>query len=112
MPGVTTGLYDGLEFSGEGSDAELLGLFRVSVLHNVVHLLFGISGLALARTVSGARSFLLGAGAIYVVLWLLGLVGGLDWLPANRADHWLHLVVGAALIGAGVVLTQKRAAQA
>ena len=72
IPGITTNLYDGLEFAGTDGDAELLGIFEVSVLHNIVHGLFGLAGLALAGTASGARTFLVGGGAIYIVLWLLG----------------------------------------
>jgi hypothetical protein len=112
VPGVTTELYDGLDFAGDDSQAELLGIFKVSVLHNIVHLLFGVAGLALAGTASGARMYLLGGGALYLALWLLGLVGGLDWVPANTADNWLHLVLGVAMIGAGVVLTRDRVAPA
>jgi hypothetical protein len=108
IPGITTNLYDGLEFAGNDGNAELLGLFKVSILHNLVHGLFGIAGLALAKTPSGARTFLVGGGAIYVVLWLLGLVGGADWIPSNSADDWLHLVLGIALIGLGVALTRDR----
>jgi hypothetical protein len=98
VPGITTN-YDDLGFAGEDSTAELLGLFQVSVLHNIVHLLFGLAGLALARTLDGARAYLLGGGIIYAALWLLGLVGGADWVPANDADHWLHLVLALALLG-------------
>ena len=110
VPGVTTNLYDGLEFSGNEGDAELLGIFQVSVLHNIVHGLFGIAGLALAATASGARTFLLGGGAVYVALWLLGIVGGADWIPANDADNWLHLALGVAMVAAGVLLTRGRTA--
>ena len=106
VPGVTTNLYDGLEFAGGDGDAELLGVFAVSVLHNIVHGLFGIGGLALAETASGARTFLLGGGAIYLALWALGLVGGTDWLPANRADHWLHLGLGLAMVALAIGLTR------
>src|SRR5688500_15656822 len=81
VPRVTTNLSDGLEFSGNEGDAVLLGIFQVSVLHNIVPGLFGIAGLALAATASGARTFLLGGGAVYVALWLLGIVGGADWFP-------------------------------
>ena len=41
IPGITTNLYDGLEFAGDDGNAEVLGLFEVSVLHNIVHGLFG-----------------------------------------------------------------------
>ena len=108
IPGITSNLYDGLEFAGDDGNAELLGLFEVSVLHNLVHGLFGVAGLALASTVGGARNFLIGGGAIYVALWLLGLVGGAEWIPSNDADDWLHLALGIGLIGAGVAFTRER----
>ena len=41
IPGITSN-YDELKFAGENSDAELLGLFQVSILHNIAHMLFGI----------------------------------------------------------------------
>jgi len=107
IPGITTNLYDGLEFAGNDGNAELLGLFQVSILHNIVHGLFGIAGLALAATPGGARSFLVGGGAIYIGLWLLGILGGADWIPSNRADDWLHLVLGVGMIGIGVALTRE-----
>ena len=107
IPGVTTNLYEGLEFAGDDGTAELLGLFEVSVLHNIVHGLFGIAGLALAATASGARNYLIGGGAIYLVLFLLGIVGGGDWVPLNDADNWLHLVLGAGMIGLGVITTRE-----
>ena len=44
---VTTNSGD-LMMAGHHSDAMLLGLFQVSVLHNVVHLLFGV-GVLLTR---------------------------------------------------------------
>ena len=112
VPGITTNLYDGLDFAGDGSEAELLGIFQVSVLHNIIHLLFGVAGLALANTASGARTYLIGGGALYLVLWLLGLIGGLDWVPTNIADDWLHLVLGVVMVGAGVVLTRDQVATA
>ena len=108
IPGITTNLYDGLEFAGNDGTAELLGIFSVSVLHNLVHGLFGIAGLALAATASGARTFLIGGGAIYIALWLLGLVGGADWIPSNTADDWLHLGLGVGMIAIGVALTRDR----
>ena len=107
IPGVTTNLYEGLEFAGDDGTAELLGLFQVSVLHNIVHGLFGIAGLALAATASGARTYLIGGGAIYIALFLIGIVGGGDWIPLNSADNWLHLVLGAGMVGLGVITTRE-----
>lgn len=107
IPGLTTDLYDGLEFAGDNGTSELLGIFQVSVLHNIVHGLFGLAGLALAATASGARTYLIGGGAIYLGLFLLGIVGGGDWIPSNTADNWLHLLLGAGMVGLGVLTTRE-----
>ncbi|MGE5691768.1 MAG: DUF4383 domain-containing protein [Pseudomonadota bacterium] len=108
IPGITTD-YGDLTFAGDDSGAELLGIFQVSILHNIVHLLFGIAGLALARTIEGARTYLIGGGVVYLALWLLGLVGGADWIPANTADNWLHFILGVGMIGLGFALGRERA---
>jgi hypothetical protein len=113
IPGITTNLYDGLDFAGHDGDAELLGIFQVSVLHNIVHLLFGVAGIALSRTWPGARTFLIGGGAIYLVLWLYGLIidkdSGANFVPLDSADDWLHFVLGLGMIGLGLVLSRERA---
>jgi len=112
IPGITTD-YGDMAFAGEGSEAKLLGIFQVSVLHNIVHLLFGIAGLALARTWEGARTYLIGGGVIYLVLWIYGLLidreSGANFVPINTADNWLHFLLGVGMIGLGVALTRDRA---
>ena len=107
IPGLTTNLYDGLEFAGEDGNAEILGVFETSILHNLVHLAFGLVGLAMARTWAGARTFLIGGGIIYLVLWLVGLLGGLSWIPVSDPDDWLHFVLGVAMIGLGIATTRE-----
>lgn len=112
IPGATTG-YDGMTFAGHESTAMLLGVFHVSVLHNIVHLLFGIVGLMLARTTSGATNFLIGGGIVYAVLWLYGLLidsdSAANFVPLNTADNWLHLILAIGMIGLGVALRGNRA---
>lgn len=114
IPGITTN-YGDMYIAGHESNAKLLGLFQVSVLHNLVHLAFGVAGLAMGRTVSGARTFLVGGGAIYLVIWLYGLVvnqnSGANFVPFNTADNWLHLVLGVGMIALGVTLTRQSAAR-
>ena len=112
VPGITTSFSD-LSFATNDSGAELLGIFQVSVLHNIVHLLFGVVGIAMAKSVSGAKLFLVGGGAVYIVLFVYGLVINLDsaanFVPVNTADNYLHLVLGIAMIALGSVLGKKDA---
>lgn len=110
IPGITTNLYDGLEFAGDNGNAKVIGLFEVSVLHNLVHGLFGLAGLALAKTASGARTYLIGGGAIYVLLAVIQAIGAGDWVPLVGADLWLHLALGVGMIGLGYGLTRDRSA--
>ncbi|WP_158895413.1 DUF4383 domain-containing protein [Amycolatopsis anabasis] len=111
VPGVTTD-YAAMDFAGH-SAAMLFGVFAVSVLHNLVHLAFGIAGLALSRTSRTARGFLLGGGLIYLVLFLYGLLVGesspANFVPVNAADNWLHLGLAAVMIGLGVLLGGRTA---
>jgi hypothetical protein len=106
IPGITTN-YDDLSFAGD-QGAKLLGLFEVNVLHNLVHLAFGVAGLALARTFAGARTYLVGGGAVYFVVFLYGLVVDKDssanFIALNGADNWLHLVLSVGMVGLGLAL--------
>ena len=112
IPGITTG-YHALHFAGHESDALLLGLFQVSVLHNIVHLLFGAAALVLARTPVRARNFLIGGGVAYLFLWLYGLYVGdesaANFVPLNNADNWLHLILGFGMLALGVWLARDAA---
>lgn len=110
VPGITTN-FDDITFAGHHSGAELLGIFDVSVLHNLVHLAFGLAGLALARSWDGSRAFLIGGGAIYLLLTAYGLVvdrhDSANFVPLDKADNWLHLFLGVAMIALGVLLSRR-----
>jgi hypothetical protein len=101
IPGITSH-YSDLAFAGHDSNAKLLGIFQTSVLHNIVHIAFGV-GILMAKTPEGARTYLIGGGIAYLAVWLIGVIGGLDWLPVNAADNWLHIVLGVGMIALGFV---------
>ncbi|MGY1616000.1 DUF4383 domain-containing protein [Geodermatophilus sp. SYSU D00691] len=101
-----TGFDDFAAHTGE----TLIG-FMINPLHNIVHLVIGIAGLVLSRTLSGARTYgwLLAAG--YGAAFVYGLFAvGEDWdfLALNWADNILHLVT--ALLGAAIALGPVRSA--
>ena len=105
IPGITSN-YSSMEFLGNGSDAKLLGLFEVSILHNIVHLLFGVAGLAMAKATKSATTYLIGGGVIYLVLTVYGFLVGqnsaANFVPVNTADDILHLVLGIGMIALGL----------
>ncbi|MCX8456335.1 DUF4383 domain-containing protein [Paenarthrobacter ureafaciens] len=110
IPGITSN-YDTMQFAGHTSEALLLGIFQVSILHNIVHLLFGAAGLLMAKTPGQARNYLVGGGIIYLVLWIYGLLIGQDstanFVPLNNADNWLHLILGIGMLGLGFGLSRR-----
>ena len=83
----------------------LLGMFPVNPLHNIVHLLFGLWGLAASRGQAAAVMYARGVAIIYAVLTVAGFVPRLDDLfglvPLYGNDIWLHaaLAVVAAYFG-------------
>ncbi len=109
IPGITTNFGD-LSFAGHQSDARLLGLFQVSILHNIVHLLFGIAGLTMARTAARAQL----PGVRWRSTWCCSCTGSSS--ARNRrptscpstADDFLHLILGIGMIGLGLALTRDR----
>lgn len=112
IPGATTN-FGSLQFAGPESGALLLGIFQVSVLHNLVHFLFGAGGLVMARSHRQGRNFLIYGGVIYLALWLYGLLIGDDtpanFVPENYADNWLHLGLGLAMITLAIALSPRTA---
>ena len=90
------------------ADENLLG-FMINPFHNVVHILIGVAGLALARTLAGARTYgwLLAVG--YGAAFIYGLfAGGTDWdfLNLNAADNVLHILT--AIVGLVIALGPVR----
>jgi hypothetical protein len=100
IPGITEDAPG--SFAGEDSEGSLLGVFQTSILHNLAHLAFGV-GILAARKHATALKYLLIGGIAYAGLFLIGILGAMDWLPADDTDDWLHLGLAVALLGAWFV---------
>ena len=89
----------------EHNGGQLFGLFPINMLHNAVHILFGLWGLLASRSMSGAVTYARGVAIIYAVLTIAGFVPNLNSLygmvPLYGNDVWLHglLALVAAYFG-------------
>ena len=88
-----------------------MGLFPVNALHNVVHIIFGIWGIAAYRSYTGARSYSKAVAIIYAVLAVMGIIPGLNTtfglIPLYGHDIWLHAVIAIAAAYFGFVATDR-----
>lgn len=113
IPGITTN-YGGLMFLGPDSQAMFLGVFQVSMLLNIVQLVIGAVGLTMARTWTGARSFLLWFGVLYVVFAIYGFAVGTaspaNFLAFNMPDNWAHAILGLVMMACSWLFTRNVAA--
>jgi len=94
-----------------GHTDETLLIFQINPLHNIVHILIGVAGLVLSRTLAGARTYgwLLAVG--YGAAFIYGLLAvGEDWdfLNLNGADNVLHILT--AVVGLVIALMPVRTA--
>jgi type IV secretory pathway TrbL component len=86
-------------------------IFPVNVLHNIVHLLFGLAGIAAfmsGRTVEYAR----GAAVLFAVLAIVGLIvpNGFGLVPLGGTDVALHALTAILAAVAGWLYRPQGAA--
>ena len=94
-----------------------VGTFEVNVVHNLVHVLVGVWGLAAARTPAGATAFCKQAGVLFLLLAVLGFIPATvrmlaNLVPIGGNDAYLHLVLAVILLYFGYVGTSRQAATA
>ena len=99
--------YPPLRVGGPGH-GDLLGLFHVNVLHNVVHVAFGVWGLVAAGRIGAARNYFRGVGVAYALLAVMGLLPApfnntFGLVPIHGHDVWLHAVLALAGLYLGFV---------
>jgi hypothetical protein len=102
IPGLYTHTTDMPHPSVEAGHGYLLGMFPINILHNIVHLLIGVWGLAASRSIGGARLFAQVLAVFYGLLAILGLIPATNMtfglIPIHGNDVWLHALT--ALIAA------------
>lgn len=89
------------------TNTKLLGLFNINLLHNLVHVVIGIAGLAAVTSLPNSRRFCQVVGVILLLLGVLGVVvaNPLGLLYIGGLDIALHLVTGAVLAYFGFAAT-------
>jgi hypothetical protein len=100
IPGLVTGSPPAGMASAQGN---LLGIFPVNTLHNIVHLAIGAALLYGSTNTSAAISVARIIGVAYVVVGLLGFVAPdtFGLMPIGGADIFLHLATAAILLAIG-----------
>ena len=76
-----------------------LGLFPVNILHDLVHLVFGVGGVAAYRSLDSAKTYAKAVAIIYAMFAVMGLIPVLNTtfglVPLFGNDIWLHLLLAA-----------------
>jgi len=93
----------GLVMTMDPTTGMVLGVFPVNLLHNIVHIAFGVWGLIASRTWTGSKTFFTAGGIIYAVLTVAGFLSptGFGLVPLGGADIWLHGVLAVAMLAIG-----------
>ena len=109
LVGIVGFFVTGFDNFADNSQHEMLLFFMINPLHNVVHIVIGLAGLLLARTLAGARTYgwLLAVG--YAAAFVYGLIAvGESWdvLNINPADNVLHILT--AMVGLVIALAPVR----
>jgi hypothetical protein len=91
-----------------------LSLFPVNLLHDGVHLIFGIWGILAYRSYDAAKSYARITAVIYAVFMVMGLIPTLDTtfglVPLFSHDVWLHAILAAGAAYFGFVHKESGAA--
>jgi uncharacterized membrane protein YuzA (DUF378 family) len=105
LVGIAGFLVTGFQNFAAETDKTLLG-FEINPLHNIVHLIIGLAGLALWRQLDTARVYGWVLAAGYGLAFVYGLFAAgnndINFLSLNGADNGLHLV--SAVAGLAIAL--------
>ena len=96
----------------ESMHGRALGLFPVNILHNLVHLVFGLWGVMAYRSYGAAKTYAKAVAVIYALFAVMGLIPGLNTtfglVPLHDNDVWLHILLAAPAAYFGFVHRDDR----
>ncbi len=95
----------------------LLGIFAINPMHNVIHLLSGVVGLAAGFLGSGAyaRWYAGVFGLVYALVTVVGFIQSttvLGLIPVNLPDNLLHALIAIASLVVFFAASGRKAAVA
>ena len=109
LVGIAGFFVTGFDGFASNNGESLLG-FEVNPLHNIVHLVIGIAGIVLSRSLTNTMAYGAMLAIGYGLAFVYGLVAnGKDWdfLAINSADNILHIL--SALVGVGIAVLARQA---
>ncbi|HEX8390365.1 MAG TPA: DUF4383 domain-containing protein [Candidatus Saccharimonadales bacterium] len=102
-------------------DGNLLGIFHVDAVHNLIHLASGVAALAAASSVRNSRLYFQIFGVVYSVVAVGGFLPFLQFgddmkllglTHMNMADNLLHIAIAAGALYFGFVHKEGATAKA
>lgn len=102
-------------------DGELLGIFHVDTVHNIIHLASGAAALLAASSASYARLYFRIFGIVYGIVALGGFLPFLQFgedmkllglTHMNMADNLLHIAITAGALYFGFLYKDDEVAKA
>ena len=109
LVGIVGFFITGFDNFADNSQHEMLLFFMINPLHNIAHILVGVLGLLLGRTLAGARTYGWLLAGLYAVLFVYGLIAvgeSWDFLNVNAGDNVLH--IATAVVGLVIALLPVR----
>jgi hypothetical protein len=101
------GFFYSSAFGSPGKTEAVFGILDVNGFHNLVHILSGLLGLALARTYAAARAYCILLAVAYTAVAIWGFVLGdggaiLSIVPVNTEDNFLHAFIALVSLVVGL----------
>ena len=91
-------------------DGNLLGIFHVDAVHNIIHLASGVAALLAASSPAYAKLYFQIFGVVYAIVAVGGFIPALQFgehpkllglIHVNLADNLLHVAIAAAALYLG-----------